>query len=72
MRFDRFSSSRTPRKPKKKKKNKLQAAMCIKVECPTCHKATWKGCGQHIDAALVGVKEEERCPNWKTGKHEST
>ncbi|KAF4040917.1 Alternative oxidase domain-containing protein [Phytophthora infestans] len=46
--------------------------MCIKVECPTCHKATWKGCGQHIDAALVGVKEEERCPNWKTGKHEST
>ncbi|KAF1794371.1 hypothetical protein GQ600_2387 [Phytophthora cactorum] len=43
--------------------------MCIKVECPTCHKATWKGCGQHIDAALVGVKEEERCPNWKTGQH---
>ncbi|KAE8908765.1 hypothetical protein PF006_g25118 [Phytophthora fragariae] len=29
--------------------------MCMKVECPTCQKATWKGCGQHIDAALTGA-----------------
>lgn len=28
--------------------------MCMKVECPTCHKPTWKGCGQHIESALSG------------------
>ncbi|OWZ00035.1 hypothetical protein PHMEG_00028859 [Phytophthora megakarya] len=43
--------------------------MCMKTECPTCHKATWRGCGMHIDSALNGVKEEDRCPEWKTGKH---
>ncbi|KAL3661572.1 hypothetical protein V7S43_013332 [Phytophthora oleae] len=45
--------------------------MCLKIECPTCQKPTWRGCGMHIDAALTGVKEEDRCPNWKTGKHEA-
>ncbi|KAL4171268.1 hypothetical protein KRP22_009364 [Phytophthora ramorum] len=50
-------------------KSKNRLPMCMKVECPTCHKPTWKGCGQHIDAALTGVKEEDRCPGWKTGKH---
>uniref|UniRef100_A0AAV1UD83 Uncharacterized protein n=1 Tax=Peronospora matthiolae TaxID=2874970 RepID=A0AAV1UD83_9STRA len=43
--------------------------MCMKVECSTCHKASWKGCGLHIDTALNGVKEQDRCPHWKTGKH---
>jgi len=41
--------------------------MCQKVECKSCGKATWKGCGQHIDAALTGVSEEARCPGWRTG-----
>ncbi|KAE9195532.1 hypothetical protein PF005_g17247 [Phytophthora fragariae] len=72
--------------------------MCMKIECPTCHKATWRGCGNHIDTAVngassvfslltregrhilnfnvgagfafaAGVKEEDRCPHWQTGKH---
>ncbi|ETM31068.1 hypothetical protein L914_21292 [Phytophthora nicotianae] len=43
--------------------------MCIKIECPTCQKTTWRGCGNHIDTALNGVKEEDRCPNWKAGQH---
>jgi hypothetical protein len=43
--------------------------MCMKVECATCHKPTWKGCGQHIESALGGVAEADRCPGWKEGKH---
>ncbi|ETL77803.1 hypothetical protein L917_21290 [Phytophthora nicotianae] len=43
--------------------------MCMKTECGTCHKPTWRGCGMHIESALNGVKEEDRCPEWKTGKH---
>ncbi len=43
--------------------------MCRKVECEKCHKSTWKGCGQHIESALSGVKEEDRCPQWKSGNH---
>lgn len=35
--------------------------MCRKVECGTCHKPTWAGCGQHIESALAGIKPEDRC-----------
>ncbi len=35
--------------------------MCHKVTCPQCHKATWEGCGEHIEAALAGVPAEQRC-----------
>jgi len=30
--------------------------MCRKVECGTCKKPTWAGCGQHIETALAGKK----------------
>jgi len=26
--------------------------MCSAVRCSTCGKATWEGCGQHIEEAL--------------------
>ena len=42
--------------------------MCRKVVCKTCNKATWAGCGMHIDSALAGVAEGERCTGWRTGK----
>lgn len=29
--------------------------------CKTCKKATWAGCGYHIDIVLKNVKEENRC-----------
>lgn len=35
--------------------------MCQKVTCNTCGKPTWQGCGEHIDQALAGVPEAERC-----------
>lgn len=35
--------------------------MCQKVNCSTCGKPTWAGCGEHIEEALVGVPVAERC-----------
>ncbi|KAF6814359.1 hypothetical protein CSOJ01_04082 [Colletotrichum sojae] len=35
--------------------------MCFGVTCSTCSKATWRGCGQHIPAALSGVPEDQWC-----------
>lgn len=35
--------------------------MCYQVRCPKCGKATWGGCGAHIEQALAGVPAAERC-----------
>lgn len=35
--------------------------MCRRVTCTACGKATWEGCGEHIEQALAGVTEAERC-----------
>ncbi len=35
--------------------------MCMKTDCSTCGKPTWKGCGKHIEQALKDVPEDERC-----------
>ena len=29
--------------------------MCRRVECNTCKKWTWAGCGMHIKQALAGI-----------------
>ena len=42
--------------------------MCRKVQCPSCSRPTWAGCGKHIDSALEGVPEGDRCGGWRTGK----
>ncbi len=36
--------------------------MCSRVTCETCGKATWAGCGQHVEQALAGVAAADRCP----------
>ena len=41
--------------------------MCRKVKCTGCGLATWQGCGLHIDSALNGVAECDRCSGWQTG-----
>lgn len=46
--------------------------MCMKIECSSCHKATWRGCGMHIESALSGVPLYDRCPGWPTGKCSAT
>lgn len=35
--------------------------MCQPVRCETCEKATWVGCGEHIEEALEGFTAEQRC-----------
>ncbi len=35
--------------------------MCQRITCAHCGRPTWTGCGQHIETALAGVPEAERC-----------
>jgi hypothetical protein len=35
--------------------------MCAQITCSSCGKPTWAGCGQHIDEALTGIPEADRC-----------
>ena len=35
--------------------------MCARVECPTCGKPTYAGCGAHIEQVLGDVPKPERC-----------
>ncbi|TFD77460.1 hypothetical protein E3T53_11625 [Cryobacterium psychrophilum] len=38
-----------------------RTTVCYQITCSTCKKATWDGCGQHIEDALYGVAEADRC-----------
>jgi len=35
--------------------------MCRQVKCSTCGKATYAGCGRHVDQVLAGVPPSLRC-----------
>ena len=35
--------------------------MCSAATCRTCGKATYSGCGQHVEQVLAGVPREQRC-----------
>lgn len=35
--------------------------MCARVTCQNCSKPTWEGCGEHIEDALQGVAQADRC-----------
>ncbi len=35
--------------------------MCQRVTCRKCGKATYSGCGQHVDQVLAGVPASQRC-----------
>ncbi|MEZ5291686.1 MAG: hypothetical protein R2745_11415 [Vicinamibacterales bacterium] len=35
--------------------------MCQRVQCPTCGKASWVGCGAHVEQVLRGVPQDQRC-----------
>ena len=41
--------------------------MCRKIAC-ACGKATWVGCGQHVETALAGVADADRCEAVRAGK----
>ena len=33
--------------------------MCRRVQCPKCKKASWAGCGAHVEQVLAGVPAAE-------------
>ena len=35
--------------------------MCHRVTCHVCHKATYQGCGTHVEQVLAGVPQSQRC-----------
>ncbi|MBX3285643.1 MAG: hypothetical protein R2746_17800 [Acidimicrobiales bacterium] len=35
--------------------------MCSRVECPTCHRPTFAGCGRHVEQVLGDVPAADRC-----------
>ncbi|MDH6708180.1 hypothetical protein P3T27_004919 [Kitasatospora sp. MAA19] len=35
--------------------------MCRRTTCRTCGKASYAGCGMHVDQVLAGVPESGRC-----------
>lgn len=35
--------------------------MCRAVNCRTCGKTTWAGCGMHVNQVLAGVPASQRC-----------
>ncbi|PKV92516.1 hypothetical protein ATK30_3325 [Amycolatopsis echigonensis] len=35
--------------------------MCRRVTCSRCGKATYAGCGQHVEQVLAGVPASRRC-----------
>ena len=35
--------------------------MCYPVQCPTCGKTGWGGCGEHVDAVMQNVPVARRC-----------
>lgn len=35
--------------------------MCRRVTCKICGKATWAGCGQHVNQVMAGVPRDGRC-----------
>lgn len=35
--------------------------MCTRVDCPSCGKPTFVGCGLHVEQVLGDVPPDERC-----------
>jgi len=35
--------------------------MCVKSVCRRCGKATWVGCGRHVEEVLRDVRPADRC-----------
>ncbi len=35
--------------------------MCSPATCRSCGKATYRGCGQHVNQVLAGVPDSQRC-----------
>lgn len=45
--------------------------MCRRVECPSCNKPTFAGCGMHVEQVLGDVPRDQRCDCHSKKKDES-
>ncbi len=41
--------------------------MCRRIECSSCHRPTYAGCGAHIEQVLGDVPPDARCKCRETG-----
>lgn len=46
--------------------------MCSPATCPHCGKATWTGCGNHVEQALAGIPQAQRCQGHASGSTPGT
>lgn len=44
--------------------------MCRATTCGQCGKASWAGCGMHVEQVLAGVPRSNRCPGHPTDESE--
>jgi hypothetical protein len=35
--------------------------MCSRATCSRCKKATWSGCGRHVNQVLAGIPKSKQC-----------
>lgn len=35
--------------------------MCVRINCPTCGKPGFRGCGAHVEQVLADVPKADRC-----------
>jgi hypothetical protein len=35
--------------------------MCQRTTCRKCGKASWRGCGNHVDQVMRGIPQSQRC-----------
>ena len=35
--------------------------MCMLVDCGSCGKKTWKGCGKHVEQIFKDVADADKC-----------
>jgi hypothetical protein len=46
--------------------------MCSPATCRTCGKATYTGCGRHVEQVLGGVAQNKRCACGSAAKAEGS
>lgn len=46
--------------------------MCRPVNCKTCGKTTWAGCGQHVDQVMRNVPKAQQCTCDRTKPQSAT
>lgn len=49
------------------KKIEKELLMCQRVTCKNCGKATFRGCGMHVEQVLSGVPKSQRCDCDRSG-----